>query len=335
MKALVTGGGGFLGGAIVRRLVENGWTVRTLQRGSYPGLEELGVEQHQGDVADPSVVDHAVEGCDVVFHVAALVRMWGRYDEFYRVNVEGTENVLASMDRHGISRLVYTSTPSVVHGGRSIEGADETMPYPAHFESPYPRSKATAERAVLSANGPRLAAVALRPHLIWGPRDTHLVPQLVARAKAGRLRFVGGGENLVDTVFIDNAVDAHLLAADRLAPEAACAGRAYFITNGEPRALKEVINGILTAAGLPPETRSLPLAAALAAGAVMEMVHRVIPGDSDPVMTRFIARNLATAHWYDISAARRDLGYEPRVSLDEGFRRLGEWFQSQPSALDA
>ncbi len=329
VKALVTGGGGFLGGAIVRRLVERGWMVRTLQRGQYPALDDLGVEQIRGDIADQAAVDRAVAGCDLVFHVAAKVKMWGRYDDFQRINVDGTGNVLAAMDRHGVSRLVYTSTPSVVHGGQSIEGADETAPYPTTFDSPYPESKAAAERAVLAANGPRLATVALRPHLIWGPGDTNLVPQVVARARAGRLRFVGGGDNLVDTVYIDNAVDAHLLAADRLKPGAPCAGRPYFITNGEPRPLKEVINGILAAAGLPPENRSLPLAVALAAGSLLEAVHRVLPGDHDPVMTRFIARNLATAHWYDISAARRDLGYEPRVSMDEGLRRLGDWFRTR------
>lgn len=324
----MTGGGGFLGGAIVRRLLERGWLVKTLQRGAYTWLEDLGAEQIQGDVADPSAVDRAVAGCDLVFHVAAKVRMWGRYQDFHRINVLGTGNILEALRRHGVTRLVYTSTPSVVHGGRSVEGADESLPYPDRFASPYPRSKAVAERAVLAASGSELATVALRPHLIWGPGDTNLVPQIVARAKAGRLRFVGGGTNLVDTVYIDNAVDAHLLAADRLALGAPCAGRAYFISNGEPRPLKEVVNGILASAGLPPEHRSVPLPAALAIGAVMEWAHHVLPGDGDPIMTRFIARNLATAHWYDISAARRDLGFNPRVSLDEGFRRLGDWLQT-------
>lgn len=329
MKALVTGGGGFLGGAIVRRLAERGWQVRTFQRAFYPALTGLGAEQIQGDVADLSAVDRAVAGCNLVFHVAAKVKMWGRYDEFHRVNVEGTSHVLTAMRKHGVDRLVYTSTPSVVHGGASIEGADEALPYPPRFSSPYPRSKAAAERKVLAAHGPDLATVALRPHLIWGPGDTNLVPQLVARARSGRLRFVGGGANLVDTVYIDNAVDAHLLAADCLAAAGPCGGRAYFITNGDPRPLKDVVNGILAAAGLPPEHRSVPLAAAMVVGGVMESIHRLRPGDDDPLMTRFIARNLAMAHWYDISAARRDLGYEPRVSLDEGFRRLGEWFQAR------
>jgi nucleoside-diphosphate-sugar epimerase len=326
VKALVTGGGGFLGGSIVRRLVAEGSDVRTLQRGRYSELDRLGVQQVRGDIADRETVDRAVAGCDLVFHVAARVRMWGRYRDFVSANIRGTENVLAAMGNHGVAKLVYTSTPSVVHGGESIEGANESLPYPDSYASPYPRSKAVAERAVLTANGPKLHTVALRPHLIWGPGDTNLVPQILARARAGRLRFVGGGDNLVDTVYIDNAVDAHLAAADRLGPESPCAGRAYFISNGEPRPLREVVNGILGAAGLPPETRSVPLSVALVVGGVMEAVHRLLPGTGDPVMTRFIARNLATAHWYDIEAARRDLGWEPRVSLDEGFRRLAEWF---------
>ncbi len=327
MKALVTGGGGFLGGSIVRRLVREGATVRTLQRGDYRQLAELGVEQIRGDVADPDVVDRAVAGADVVFHVAARVEMWGPFEPFYRTNVVGTENVLRAMRRHGVAKLVFTSSPSVVHGRRDLAGIDETVPYPEHFEAAYPQTKAMAEMAVLAANGPELATVALRPHLIWGPGDTNLVPQLVARARAGRLRFVGGGDNLVDTVYIDNAVDAHLLAAETLRAGAACCGRPYFISNGEPWPLKKIVNGILEAAGLPREERSVPLGVALAAGTIFEVVHAVRPKPAGPLMTRFIARNLATAHWYDISAARRDLGYEPRVGLDEGLEHLAGWFE--------
>jgi nucleoside-diphosphate-sugar epimerase len=330
VKALVTGGGGFLGGALVRRLVGEGATVRTLQRGAYDELRGLGVEQITGDIADETVVDRAVAGCDVVFHVAARVEMWGPYEPFHRTNVVGTDNVLAAMRRHGASRLVFTSTPSVVHGRSDAAGVDESAPYPDRFEAAYPQTKAMAEMAVLAANGPDLATVALRPHLIWGPDDPNVVAQVVARARAGRLRFVGDGPNLVDTTVIDNAVDAHLLAAARLEPGAACAGRAYFISNGDPRPLKEIVNGILGAAGLPPEERSVSLRAALLAGLVFEGLHRLRPTKAGPRMTRFIARNLATAHWYDISAARRDLGYEPRVSIDEGLRRLAAWFETGP-----
>ncbi len=333
MKALVTGGGGFLGGAIVRRLLAQGHQVRALQRGVYPELEQLGVETIRGDIGDSETVERSVEGCDTVFHVAAKVRMWGPYDDFHAVNVVGTDNVLAAMARQGAERLIYTSTPSVVHRGDSIEGGDESLKYPDDFESPYPRSKARAEAKVLAANSPSLATVAIRPHLIWGPGDTNLVPQIIARARAGRLRFVGDGLNLVDTVFVDNAVDAHLQAAHALVPGAACAGRPYFVSNGDPRPIKDIVNGILGAAGLPAEHRSVPLAVAIAGGRAMEVAHRVFRLRGEPAMTRFIARNLATAHWYDISAARRDLGYEPRVSIDEGFTLLAEWFhgQAEPS----
>jgi nucleoside-diphosphate-sugar epimerase len=258
VKALVTGGGGFLGGAIVRRLVDRGWAVHTLQRGIYPKLDELGVEQIRGDIAEPDTVSRAVDGCDIVFHVAAKVEPWGAFKPFHQTNVIGTENVLTAVRHHGVSKLVYTSTPSVVHSGGDLAGVDESAPYPEHFDAAYPQTKAVAEMAVLAANDAALSTIALRPRLIWGPEDTNMVPQLVARARAGQLRFVGGGSNLVDTVYIDNAVDAHILAADRLAPEAACAGRPYFISNGEPWPMKKIINGILGAAGLPPEERTVP-----------------------------------------------------------------------------
>jgi len=329
VKALVTGGGGFLGGAIVRRLVERGWTVRTFQRGHYKRLDELGVEQIRGDIADAEAVSGVVDGCDIVFHVAAKVEPWGAYQPFHRTNVLGTENVLAAMRGRGVPKLVYTSTPSVVHSGGDLAGVDESEPYPEHFEAAYPQTKAMAEMAVLAANEDELLTVVLRPRLIWGPEDTNLVPQLVARARAGQLRFVGDGSNLVDTVYIDNAVDAHLLAADCLEPGASCTGRPYFISNGEPWPMKKIINGILGAAGLPPEERSVPLKAALVAGAVFENIYKVFPTRGGPRMSRFVARNFATAHWFDISAARCDLGYEPRISIDEGLARLRVWFDSQ------
>jgi len=329
VKALVTGGGGFLGGAIVRRLVERGWAVRTFQRGHYKRLDELGVEQIRGDIADAEAVSGVVDGCDIVFHVAAKVEPWGAYQPFHRTNVLGTENVLAAMRGRGVPKLVYTSTPSVVHSGGDLAGVDESEPYPERFEAAYPQTKAMAEMAVLAANDADLLTVVLRPRLIWGPEDTNLVPQLVARARAGQLRFVGDGSNLVDTVYIDNAVDAHLLAADCLEPGASCAGRPYFISNGEPWPMKKIINGILGAAGLPSEERSVPLKAALVAGAVFENLYKLFPTRGGPRMSRFVARNFATAHWFDISAARRDLGYEPRISIDEGLARLRVWFDSQ------
>lgn len=327
MKALVTGGGGFLGGAIVRKLVARGDTVRSFARGDYPQLRSLGVEVLRGDLADAKAVADAAAGCDVVFHVAARPGIWGPYDEFHRINVTGTENVLAACRAHSIRKLVFTSSPSVVFNGQDMEGADESVPYPKHYHAAYPKTKAMAERMVLQANGPELATVALRPHLIWGPGDPHLAPRIIARARAGRLRRIGQKTNLIDTSYIDNAADAHLLAVDKLAPGSPVAGKAYFITQGEPLPLWDMINRILAAAGLPPVTKSIPAPLAYAAGWLCENVYGLFGIESEPPMTRFVAGELATAHWFNIDAARRDLGYRPAVSLDEGFARLAESFR--------
>jgi nucleoside-diphosphate-sugar epimerase len=322
VKVLVTGGGGFLGSAIVRRLVARGDQVHSLSRRSYPDLDLLGVAQHQGDVADSLAVLDTARGCDVVFHVAAKAGLGGRYRDFHRTNVTGTQNVLAACRRLGIPRVVYTSSPSVVFDGRDMEGVNEYAPYPARYLAAYPRTKALAEQAVRAANGSDLATVALRPHLIWGPGDNHLVPRLLARARAGRLRRIGRDSKLIDSVYIDNAAAAHLLAADRLLPESPLAGKVYFITNGEPLPVWDLVNRILAAAGLGPVTRSIPFPIAYGVGWVLEKVFVVVGGERDPPMTRFLAKELTTAHWFDISAARRDLGYEPKVSITEGLHRL-------------
>ena len=332
MRALVTGGGGFLGGAIVGRLLARGDTVVSFARGDYPTLAARGVRVMRGDLADPEAVSAAAAGCEVVFHVAALPGVWGPYEAFHRANVLGTLNVLAACRAHGVGRVVYTSTPSVVHAGGDLEDVDESAPYAERFAAHYPATKAEAERAVLAANGPDLATVALRPHLVWGPRDNHLFPRVVARARAGRLRLVGGGLKRIDTVYVDNSADAHLLAADHLKPGAACAGRTYFVTNDDARRQADIINGMLAAAGLPPCERSISPAVAYAAGAVLETVWRVLRRTDEPMMTRFVARQLSTAHHYDISAIKRDLGYAPTVSIDEGLARLKAWFEAgQPA----
>ncbi|NMO93025.1 NAD-dependent epimerase/dehydratase family protein [Actinomycetospora sp. TBRC 11914] len=328
MTALVTGGGGFVGGAVVDALLARGEPVVSLARGDYPALRERGVTTVRGDLTDPVAVREALVGCDTVFHVAARAGIRGTVAQFRHSNVEGTRVLLDACRAAGVRRFVFTSTPSVVHTGGDIAGGDESLPYATHFDAAYPETKAEAERLVLAANGPDLATVALRPHLVWGPGDTQLVPRILARARAGRLRFVGDGSAVIDTTYVDDAARAHLDAADRLAPGAACAGRPYFITSGDPRPVRELVNGIVVAGGLEPVRGTVPVGVAVAAGAAVESVWRVLDrvpflGDvGDPPMTRFLARQLATAHWFDISAARRDLGYEPRVSLDEGFARL-------------
>jgi nucleoside-diphosphate-sugar epimerase len=324
MNALVTGGGGFLGSAIVRLLRERGDAVRSFTRQAYSSLDGLGVEQVKGDLADATAVSPAVAGCDIVFHVAAKAGVWGRWRDYYRANVVGTENVIAACRAAGVRRLVFTSSPSVTFAGVDQNGVNESEPYPKRFLAHYPHTKAIAEQAVLAANGPELATVALRPHLIWGPGDPHLVPRLIERAKAGRLKRVGRESKLVDTVFVDNAAVAHLQVADRLAPGSALAGKAYFLSQGEPEPLWDFVNRVLAAAGLPPVTKSVPAGLAYAAGAVLEGIYGLLPLPGEPPMTRFVARQLSTAHWFDLSAARRDFGYAPGVSTDEGLGRLAE-----------
>jgi nucleoside-diphosphate-sugar epimerase len=324
MKALVTGGGGFLGGAVVRKLQARGDAVRSFTRSAYPWLAEIGVEQVQGDLTDLAAVTRAAEGCDVVIHVAAKAGVWGRYADYVATNVTGTENVIAACRAAGVRRLVHTSTPSVVHAGGDIEGGDESLPYAAHFEAYYPETKAVAERAVLAANGPDLATVTLRPHLIWGPGDPHLIPRILARARAGKLRRVGTRPVRVDVTYVDNAADAHVLAADELHVGSPVAGKAYFVSNGEPVELWWFLNRVLADAGLPPVTRSVPVWLARAAGRTAEALHLLFGLAGEPAMTAFVANQMSTSHWYDIAAARRDLGYEPRVSVEEGLRRLAE-----------
>ena len=324
MKALVTGGGGFLGLAIVRRLVKQGTTVCSFSRQRHNQLDALDVEQRQGDLADEAAVSKAVAGCDVVFHVAAKPGIWGPYEDYHRTNFIGTRNVIAACREHGVSRLVYTSSPSVVFDGRDMEGVDESVPYPSHFATHYPRTKAAAEQLVRAANDERLGTVSLRPHLIWGPGDNHLLPRLVARARAGHLRRIGRARKLVDTIYIDNAAEAHLLAAEKLAPRAIVAGKVYFISQGEPVDVWEMINRLLEAAGAPTVQRSIPQAMALTLAWGFENVHRLLHRPGEPRLTRFVVEELCTSHWFDLSAARRDLGYRPTVSISEGLHRLRE-----------
>lgn len=324
---LVTGGGGFLGRAIITALLERrpGLRIRSLSRGSYPDLRTLGVTTIEGDLADRPTVLRAAAGCDAVFHVAAKAGIWGSYESYHRTNIVGTENVVAACQAHGITRLVHTSSPSVVFSGRDMEGVSEAAPYSVHFHAAYPKTKAIGEQIVLHANGPALAAVALRPHLIWGPGDQHLVPRIIARAH--RLRRIGGTNKLVDSVYIDNAADAHILAMERLAVGSALAGRAYFITNGEPRPIWDLVGGILGAAGLPPVTKTVSASTARLAAAMFETAFRLLGVQREPPLTRFLVDELTTAHWFDISAARRDLDYQPRVTIDQGLKRLAEWLR--------
>jgi len=324
-RCLVTGGGGFLGRRIVEMLLERGEGVRIIARGEYPELAALGVDCRRGDITDADLVSKACRGCDVVFHVAAKAGVWGRYEEYHLPNVIGTQNIIDVCRSSGVGRLVHTSSPSVVFSGTDMEGVNESVPYSRHYTAPYPRTKAVAEQLVLAANDDSLATTVLRPHLIWGPRDNHLVPRIIARAAS--LRRIGGLNKKVDCVYIDNAASAHILAADRLEPGSPVAGKAYFITQGEPRGIWDLVNGILAAAGKPPVEKTIPIWAAMSVAAALEGVFGVLGLRREPRLTRFVVHELTAAHWFDISAARRDFGYRPEVSIDEGLRRLGEWFR--------
>ena len=328
--ALVTGGGGFLGKAIVKGLLDKGHQVRSFSRSRYSELAKWGVTQVTGDLANGPQVAEAVAGCDTVFHCAAKAGVWGAAADYERTNVSGTKHVIAACRLHGVARLVFTSSPSVVFAGADQEGVDESAPYPNRYLAHYPRTKALAEQMVLKANGSELATVSLRPHLIWGPGDPHLVPRIVSRARAGKLRLIGKQDKVVDSVYVDNAADAHLQAAAFLEPEGTLAGRSYFITNGEPKTMADLLNGILAAAGLPPVTKRVSANLAFGVGACLESVHGLLRKSHEPVMTRFVARQLATAHWFDISAAARDFQYDPKIKHDAGLHRLRAWLQSQP-----
>ncbi len=334
MKILVTGGGGFLGQAICRLLVARGCAVVSFNRGLYPELDALGVQQFRGDLADADAVRGAARGMDAVFHNAAKAGAWGSFESYRLANVVGTDNVIAACRAHGIARLVYTSTPSVTHrANHPVAGGNEVdTPYGEHFKAAYPITKTIAEKAVLAANDATLATVALRPRLIWGPGDNQLLPRLVERARAGRLRFVGDGNNLIDSTYVENAAQAHVDAFDHLAIGSACAGKPYFISNGDPRSARETINALLGAVGAPQVQGAIPFAAAYAAGAVMEGLWKLLPLRGEPPMTRFLAEQLATTHWYDISAARRDFGYVPQIGFEEGLRKLAQTWDTRRSA---
>ncbi len=333
MNALVTGGGGFLGRAIVEQLVARGDKVRSFGRGKYPELTKLGVEVLRGDIRDAAAVDAACVGIECVFHVAAIAGIGGPWSRFHEVNVVGTAHVIAACRNQQVPRLVTTSSPSVTFAGRDQCGVNEQQAFPdlawlAANRCHYSRSKALAEAAVLAANNGGLATCALRPHLIWGPRDQHLIPRLIARAQSGRLRRVGDGTNLVDVIYIDNAASAHLRAADALVPEnSPVRGNAYYLSQGEPVNCWEWIDEVLALANLPPVDKAISLRAALRLGAICDTLYPIVRTAREPPMSRFLAWQLASSHWFDIAAARRDFGYEPRVSTVEGMRRLGEWLR--------
>lgn len=338
----VTGASGFIGGKLAERLLADGRKVRVLSRRPLPELEARGAEVIPGDLHDEHALQRGCLAADTVFHVAGRVGVWGPPDDFFRVNVEGTRNVIAACRNAKVPRLVYTSSPSVVYNGGDLAGLDESAPLCTVAPCAYPTSKAAAEKLVLEANDRALATVALRPHLVWGPGDKNVVPRIMTLARAGKLKIVGAGRNLVDITHISNVVDAHLLAEGALVngggvpPMSAIAsataepregarsvaGRAFFITNGEPVVLWDWINEVLRGVGIPEITRRVPLPVAYAAGGLLEALWRLGKKSGEPPMTRFVAKEMATDHWFKIDVARRDLGYHPLVTVAQGTKEL-------------
>lgn len=329
MRVLVTGASSLIGAGVARRLAERGDHVVALQRRRAVDLGD-DVEQRLGDLRDAAVVDAAVAGCDGIVHAAAKVGVVGTWEEYRSVNVDGTDNVLAAAVNHAVERVVHVSSPSVAHGGEPIVGGTADEPVFGRRRAWYPESKAIAEvRALALASGDR-GVVAVRPHLVWGPGDTQLVGRIVERARSDRLALVGGGRALVDTTYIDNAVDALVAALDAVRPGAACSGRAYVISNGEPRMIRELVEGICDAAGVAFAPRDVSLRAGRAIGAVVERVWPLVRRGEEPPLTQFLAEQLGTAHWFDPRPARDELGWVPRVSIDEGLARLAAWYAEHP-----
>ncbi len=326
-SVLVTGGGGFLGLAIVRALAARGDRVRSYSRSAHADLEALGIEQVCGDIADLRALERACTGMAAVFHTAAKPPPWGRTADYHRTNVLGTQNVIAACRNTRVPRLIHTSTPSVIFDGRDLEGVDESVPYPARHTAAYAATKALAEQLVIAAADGRLGTIVLRPHEIWGPGDPHFAPRIIARAN--RLRRIGSGRNRVDTTYIDNAAVAHLLAADALKANPGLSGRVYFISQGDPIPAWDMIEAILKAAGLGPVRGRVPHRLAWTMGLVFEKLYLWLNLAGEPPITRFVADALAKAHWFDIGAARRDLGYAPKVATAEGLRRLEAWLKRQ------
>lgn len=349
----ITGASGFIGGKIAERLLAAGREVRVLARRPLPDLEQLGARVVRGDLDDTAALARGMEGAGTVFHVAGRVGVWGPDADFFRVNVEGTRHVIAACRAARVPRLVYTSSPSVVFNGGDLAGVDETAPLCTHAPCAYPTSKAAAERLVSAANDATFATVSLRPHLVWGPGDRNIIPRVLKLARSGRLKIIGPGRNLVDCTHIANVVDAHLLAEHALAhcnllgyisspdtegtrddcnligynPSAAATardprGKAYFVTNGEPVVLWDWINELLRGLGEPPVTKHISLATAYRAAGVLEFLWRVLPLKGEPPTTRFVVKELATDHWFKIDAARRDLGYAPRMTMSVGTAEL-------------
>ncbi len=323
-KVLVTGGGGFVGLALVKKLVSIGYDVSSFSRQDYSELRTLGIRIFRGDLADPKAVQKAIKGQDIVFHTAAKAGFWGSYKDYYQSNVYGTQNILDACLKFKVRNLIYTSSASVVFAGQSIENGKSDLPYPRKALSHYTKTKALAEQKILKANSKHLRTICLRPHIIWGPGDHHIVPRLLKRARAGRLRVFGTGTNRIDTIFIDNLTDAHIKASECLESNPVCRGKTYFVSNDDPVIAWEFINQILEKAGISKIQKKIPLAMALSIASLLSAFHKIFIPEKEPLLTPFLIKELSQSHWFDISNAKKDLNYTPTVSTKNGLKILKE-----------
>ena len=323
---MVTGGGGFLGKAIVKKLLERNYNVTSFSRKFYPELEKMGIRQIQGDIVEKDRVLDAFKHIDAVFHVAAKFEHWGNFKDFFKINVTGTKNVINACLANNIKQLIYTSSPSVIFDENDMENVDESVPYPKTYLAHYPETKAMAERLVIKVEKEKLATIIIRPHLIWGPEDKHFHSTFIQRSK--RLKKVGQKDYLIDTIYIDNCVDAHILALEKLLETPSLSGNVYFISQDEPIPIWKHMNNLLDAAGLPPMKAQISERTVYIAGTIFEFIYKLFNIKGEPIMTKFAAKVLSTHHWFNISKAKNDLGYYPKVSTKEGLKRLKQWFSS-------
>ncbi len=332
MRILVTGGGGFLGGCIARKLHARGDQVIVLGRRKYTHLDS-GIESIVCDIRDREGVALALQGCDAVFHSAAIPGVWGDHKKYHGINVEGTRHVIDGCREHGVKKLIFTSSPSVVFGESDLENVDESVPYPKSYLCHYPETKAQAERLVIEANGrDGLSTVSLRPHLIWGVGDPHLVPRILDRALNGKLVRVGDGRNRVDIIHVENAAHAHIQACDALEPGSPVAGQCYFISDGEPVILWEWIDDLLSKLDYPAIGKTVSYRTARIVGAIFETIYGVLRIKKEPPMTRFVAAQLATSHYFNIDKAKKDFGYAPVIGQKEGMAALVSHLKAHPVA---
>ncbi len=327
MRVLVTGATGMLGRSTAEALIARGDDVSVLQRrpSGLPCREVL------ADITDPDVVRRAMAGHDAVVHLAAKVGVSGSWHDYVTANVDGTRNVVAACRSTGVSRLIHVSSPSVAHAGHALMGVAAEPADPARARGAYARSKAAAELEALSADAAALAVLVVRPHLVWGPGDIQLVEPVVTRARTGRLLVVGSGAALIDTTYIDNASAAIVAAVDACGP---VHGEPLVVSNGEPRPVYEILTRLCLAAGQAPPSRHVPFTAAWMAGAVAEAIWAARRRGDAPPLTRFLAEQMGTAHWFDQRRTRAALNWSPHVTLDDGFARLAAWYTSGQPRFD-